>query len=215
MAMASPSRQHTEARQQTEVASLLHAIMGRLDALGARLDDVPTNDALEAVAERCEAAIALAATSAVAAAQKQVVQERERAAAEASERALHDAAAMGVLRQAGVLRTRRAGVGAATALVILAGLIHHRSRRRLNGAVRKLPLRLLLLVQLITALLLSTSHAFETVRAHFAELPLASLLFGPSPLKPLILSERSRQGALACMGVVTVLLPWRIGLKLV
>ena len=135
----------------------LGAIVGRLDAIDARIDGLATTAAVEALGERiddCTQALQRSPRS----------PRSPRGDAAQSPAALDDTTAA---------RARaRARAGAAVGLLVLAGLLHRRARRRLNGMVRRLPPRTLLLVNLLAALLLGVSGLADALRASLSEVPL-------------------------------------------
>ena len=152
----------------------MRAIVGRLDAIDARIDVLATTAAVEALGERiddCTQALQRSPRS----------PRSPRGDAAQSPAALDDAT--------GARARTRARAGAAVGLLVLAGLLHRRARRRLNGMVRRLPPRTLLLVNLLVALLLGVSGLADALRASLSEVPLRALSPPPS----------SRRAPAACL----------------
>ena len=148
---------HAALQQQQELTGLMRAIVGRLDAIDARIDGLATTAAVEALGERiddCTQALQRSPRS----------PRSPRGDAAQSPAALDDTTAA---------RARaRARAGAAVGLLVLAGLLHRRARRRLNGMVRRLAPRTLLLLNLLAALLLGVSGLADALRASLSEVPL-------------------------------------------
>lgn len=193
------SSAHLQTTEQAVIAGLLHSIVRRLDNIDARLDDIPTNGAMDAIAERmerrCEEAVFRAVDH------TRELQSHECAANAQPPTRVH------------IPSTARARAGAAAVLMLVASLLHQRTRRRINRTLRRLPVRVLLLTQLLSLVLLSASSAADAVREGLAGVPvLGALLLGQDPVP--LLSKRSRECALGFIGVATALLPWRLGLEL-
>jgi hypothetical protein len=145
---------------------------------------------------RCEEAVLRAADHA------QELQSRESADGKKPALTLH------------VPSSTRARAGAAAVLLLVASLLHRRARQRVNRTLRRLPVRVLLLTQLLSLVLVSASSMADAVREGLAGVPVfGALLLGQDPVP--LLSKRSRECALGFVTVATALLPWRIGLELV
>lgn len=192
---------HLQSTDQAAITALLHSIVRRLEHIDARLDDIPTNSAMDAIAERmerrCDEAVCRAANH------TRELQSRELAAdAQPPSSPFH------------VSGTPRARAGAAAVLFLVASLLHRRTRHRINRTLRRLPVRVLLLTQLLSLVLFSASSVADAVREMLAGVPVfGAMLLGQDPVP--LLSKRSRECALGVVGVATALLPWRLGLELV
>ena len=205
MAGSSSSYHRVDAQQ---LATLLHAVVRRLDALDTRLDSVPTVEALENVAVRIERRCEQVVAEAMAASRQT---QPSHGLCEATLEETQQLNTKPMLSED--YRRLRTCIGRfATSLIILA-IFNQWSRRRLNRAVRRLPLRMLLLIQVLSVVILSASSAVDFFREKLARIPIfGALLLGRDPMP--LLSEHGRWYTIAFARLTAMVIPWKLGLEL-